>query len=35
MKKIPFELTNDQLNAVEEILNDLEAPNRSEYKYIV
>ena len=28
MKKIPFELTNDQLNAVEEILNDLEAPNR-------
>ncbi len=28
MSKIPFELTNDQVNAVEEILKDLEAPNR-------
>ena len=28
MDKIPFELTNDQLNAVDEILKDLEAPNR-------
>ena len=28
MAKIPFELTNDQLTAVDEILKDLEAPNR-------
>ena len=28
MDKIPFELTKDQLNAVDEILKDLEAPNR-------
>lgn len=28
IKKIPFSLTNDQNNAVEEILNDLEAPHR-------
>ena len=28
MDKIPFELTNDQLTAVDEILHDLEAPNR-------
>ena len=28
MSKIPFELTNDQKIAVDEILNDLESPNR-------
>lgn len=28
IKKIPFSLTNDQMNAVEEILKDLEAPSR-------
>ncbi len=28
IKKIPFRLTNDQMNAVEEILKDLEAPSR-------
>ncbi len=28
MKKIPFELTGDQLKAVDEIIQDLEAPNR-------
>ena len=28
MKKIPFDLTGDQLNAVEEIIKDLEAPHR-------
>ena len=28
IKKIPFKLTDDQLNAIDEIVNDLEAPNR-------
>ena len=28
IKKIPFELTNDQLKAIEEIVNDLEATHR-------
>jgi ATP-dependent DNA helicase RecG len=28
IKKIPFELTNDQLKAVDEIITDLEAPHR-------
>ena len=28
IKKIPFTLTNDQVNATEEILKDLESPNR-------
>lgn len=28
IKKIPFKLTGDQLNAIDEIVNDLEAPNR-------
>ena len=28
IKKIPFALTNDQKNAIEEILNDLESPTR-------
>lgn len=28
IKKIPFSLTNDQMKAIDEIINDLEAPNR-------
>ena len=28
IKKIPFHLTNDQLHAVDEIISDLESPNR-------
>lgn len=28
IKKIPFKLTDDQLNAIDEIVNDLEVPNR-------
>ena len=28
IKKLPFKLTDDQLNAIDEIVNDLEAPNR-------
>ena len=28
IKKIPFKLTDDQLNAIDEIVNDLDAPNR-------
>lgn len=28
IKKIPLKLTDDQLNAIDEIVNDLEAPNR-------
>ena len=28
IKKIPFKLTDDQFNAIDEIVNDLEAPNR-------
>lgn len=28
INKIPFKLTNDQINAIDEIVNDLKAPNR-------